>query len=247
MNQRIPVIASSAGRRLLLALAAVLVLLPTAAALARDRAQQLLVDACRDEKVDGTYTQADYRKALAELPADVDQYTSCRDVLNQARLAALRESAGGSKGRSGGRRGAGGGAGGGGGGASSGGSGSAGAGGTRAAAAPGAGGGGSSAPTGAPSTGAATVAPATATPGVAAEPVTTATPSERRAVVHATSAGGRPARLGGEVLRPSASGPSNGANHLPTSVIVLLVALAACALVAGGQTAYGRVHARRAR
>jgi hypothetical protein len=76
-------------RRLLTATLLLLLMLPAAAALAADNPQDLLVDACRDEKVDGTYSQRTYRRALDQLPADSDQYTACRDVINRARLAAL--------------------------------------------------------------------------------------------------------------------------------------------------------------
>jgi len=77
-------------RRLLTATFLLLLLLPAAHALAADNASDLLVDACRDEKVDGTYSQRTYKRALDELPADSDQYTACRDVIERARLAALR-------------------------------------------------------------------------------------------------------------------------------------------------------------
>src|SRR4051812_6150645 len=77
-------------RRLLTATFLLLLLLPAAHALAADNASDLLVDACRDEKVDGAYSQRTYKRALDELPADSDQYTACRDVIERARLAALR-------------------------------------------------------------------------------------------------------------------------------------------------------------
>src|SRR4051812_48213048 len=92
-------------RRLLTATLLLLLLLPAAHALAADTPSDLLVDACRDEKVDGTYSQRTYRRALDQLPADSDQYTACRDVINRARLAALnnhsRASAGGNGGSTG--------------------------------------------------------------------------------------------------------------------------------------------------
>src|SRR4051812_18035686 len=81
-------------RRLVIATFLLLLLLPAAAALAGDNANDLLIDACRDEKVDGTYSQRTYTKALGELPADSDQYTACRDVINRARLAALNNRGG---------------------------------------------------------------------------------------------------------------------------------------------------------
>ena len=72
-------------RRLLTATFLLLLLLPAAHALAADNPSDLLVDACRDEKVDGTYSQRTFRRALDQLPADSDQYTACRDVINRAR------------------------------------------------------------------------------------------------------------------------------------------------------------------
>jgi hypothetical protein len=76
-------------RRVLTATLLLCLLLPAARALAADNASDLLVDACRDEKVDGTYSQRTYKRALGQIPADSDQYTACRDVINRARLAAL--------------------------------------------------------------------------------------------------------------------------------------------------------------
>jgi hypothetical protein len=90
-------------RRLLLATLLPLALLPTAGAFAADRPQDLLVDACRDEKVDGTYSQRTYRRALDQLPADSDQYTACREVIERARLAALTNRSSGGGGESSGR------------------------------------------------------------------------------------------------------------------------------------------------
>jgi hypothetical protein len=78
-------------RRLLTATLLLLLLLPAAHALAGDNASDLLIDACRDEHVDGTYSQATYRRALQDLPADSDQYTACRDVIERARIAALQK------------------------------------------------------------------------------------------------------------------------------------------------------------
>src|SRR4051812_15592003 len=61
-------------RRLLIATFVLLMLLPAVTALAGDNAHDLLIDACRDENVDGTYSQATYKRALGQLPADSDQY-----------------------------------------------------------------------------------------------------------------------------------------------------------------------------
>jgi hypothetical protein len=105
-------------RRLLTALL-ILCLAAPATAGAEGGVTKLLRDACSDEHIDGTYTQAEYKKALDALAADSDEYTACRDVLQRGRLAAL-----GGKHRSGNS--GGGGAPSGGGGGTAGGSGSAG-------------------------------------------------------------------------------------------------------------------------
>ena len=76
-------------RRLLIATLLVLMALPAAAS-AADSPSDLLIDACRDEHVDGTYSQNTYRRALDQLPADSDEYTACREVIERARLAALK-------------------------------------------------------------------------------------------------------------------------------------------------------------
>ncbi|HEX7300674.1 MAG TPA: hypothetical protein VF257_16870 [Solirubrobacteraceae bacterium] len=75
-------------RRLLTALTIVCLVAP-AGARADSGATKLLIDACRDEHIDGTYTQAQYKKALEQIPSDSDEYSACRDVLERGRLAAL--------------------------------------------------------------------------------------------------------------------------------------------------------------
>ena len=75
-------------RRLLTALIIACLAAPAAAA-ADSGATKLVIDACRDEHIDGTYTQAQYKKALEQIPSDSDEYTACRDVLERGRLAAL--------------------------------------------------------------------------------------------------------------------------------------------------------------
>ena len=75
-------------RRLLTALLIACLAAP-AAAQADGGATKLVIDACRDEHIDGTYTQAEYKKALEQIPSDSDEYTACRDVLERGRLAAL--------------------------------------------------------------------------------------------------------------------------------------------------------------
>ena len=75
-------------RRLLTALAIACLAAPAAAS-ADSGVNKLLSDACNDEHIDGHYTQAQYKKALEQLPTDADEYTACRDVLQRGRLAAL--------------------------------------------------------------------------------------------------------------------------------------------------------------
>jgi len=63
---------------------------------------QDVIDDCSDnEQIDGDYSQGDYNQALDELPADIDGYSPCRDVITRAR----DDAAGGGGGRSGGRSG----------------------------------------------------------------------------------------------------------------------------------------------
>jgi hypothetical protein len=77
-----------AMRRLLTALM-ILCLAAPATAGAQGGVTKLLRDACGDEHIEGTYTQAEYKKALDQLPTDSDEYTGCREVLQRGRLAAL--------------------------------------------------------------------------------------------------------------------------------------------------------------
>jgi len=73
-----------AMRLLLLALAIVAVLAPAADAASRN---QIIRDCADDGRLDGDYTAAELRDARNNLPADVDEYTDCRDVLRRAELA----------------------------------------------------------------------------------------------------------------------------------------------------------------
>src|SRR4051795_13717887 len=41
------------------------------------------------------YSQRDYRQALSELPADVDEYGNCRDVIHNAQVAGASNRGGG--------------------------------------------------------------------------------------------------------------------------------------------------------
>jgi hypothetical protein len=211
-------------RRLLLTALTILCLVAPAAAGADSGVNKLLRDACRDEHIDGTYTQAQYKEALDQLPTDSDEYTGCREVLQRGRLAALgarkrRSSAtgaatgGGSSGSSG----------------SSGATGSAGSSGSGAA---GSGGdSGSSGSSGAPK----------------ADPLASATPKQRKALAQA----GKTAKavdVGGQLVQPSALGLgdlSASGRDVPTPLIALVCLLAVSALGVGGWWLWSRVLARR--
>ena len=203
-------------RRLLTATLLLLLLLPAARAVAGDNPSDLLVDACRDEKVDGTYSQKTYRRALDQLPADSDQYTACRDVINRARLAALnsRRSSSGNGGGSGQGGSSGGGSGGGGGnsGAGSGASRSSGSGGATKNAAP-------------------------------APPTPAEQQAVRKAITtgaNPVNVGGQLVQPG------AVGALASDDRRIPTSLLALLVALAVCALAAIGAVGWHRVLARRA-
>lgn len=46
-----------------------------------------VIQDCNDDRVlSKTYTQAEYKEALANLPGDVDEYSDCRDIIKRARL-----------------------------------------------------------------------------------------------------------------------------------------------------------------
>src|SRR5262249_15322693 len=106
-------------RTIFLALLATLMLLAPAAAHAAG--PTTIIKDCEDDGVlEGHYTTAELRNARAHLPADVDEYSDCSDVLSRAIAASTSSD---SKSSGGGNGGGGGGGGGGTSGGSSGGSG----------------------------------------------------------------------------------------------------------------------------
>jgi len=50
--------------------------------------QGVIQDCAKDGKLDHQYSLSDLKKAEQQLPTDVDEYTNCRDVINQAEVAA---------------------------------------------------------------------------------------------------------------------------------------------------------------
>ena len=86
-------------RLLLVLLLALLVAAPAASAGTR---QDIISDCYDDGKLDGNYTPSQIRDARNNLPADVDQYSDCRDVLARALGGSGDKALGGGSGGSGG-------------------------------------------------------------------------------------------------------------------------------------------------
>ena len=62
-----------------------LVVLAVVPAAASASGQDVINDCSDNEQIDGDYSQGDYNQALDELPADIDGYSPCRDVITRAR------------------------------------------------------------------------------------------------------------------------------------------------------------------
>ena len=50
--------------------------------------QGVIVDCAKDGNLDHHYSLSDLKQAEKDLPSDVDEYTNCRDVINQAEVQA---------------------------------------------------------------------------------------------------------------------------------------------------------------
>jgi len=75
-----------------IAFATVLALLACgSSALASGR--DVINDCTDDEVLSKTYTQKEYRDALAKLPADADQYGNCRDIIARAQEGTVKKGA----------------------------------------------------------------------------------------------------------------------------------------------------------
>src|SRR5919201_2839030 len=68
---------------ILVVAATVLLVLP---AIATASPVQVIRDCAKDGKLDQHYSLSDLKKAEKKLPTDVDEYTNCRDVINQAEV-----------------------------------------------------------------------------------------------------------------------------------------------------------------
>jgi hypothetical protein len=176
--------------RLLLVM--VLTLLVAAPAAHAGTRADIVADCFDDGKLDGNYTASQIRDARNNLPADVDQYSDCRDVLARALGGSGRNKVG------------------------------------AGAGAGGAGGGGASDGGG----------------GASGEPLTPNGPDEQRALESAVAKGGsKPVQVGDGTLVPGASAAAR--NHLPPSVLAVLILLGAAALASTAPYVRRRVRARR--
>lgn len=79
---------------LLVLLAALVALAVTAQPAQAARGDQVIDDCAEDGVLDGDYSDADLREALRDIPADIDEYTECREVIERARRALRRNSNG---------------------------------------------------------------------------------------------------------------------------------------------------------
>lgn len=76
-------------RRSVLSLLVLLSLAAPAGAMA-SAGSEAIIGECANERLSKTYTQQEYRQALADLPADLREYTACYDVILAAQRAAAR-------------------------------------------------------------------------------------------------------------------------------------------------------------
>lgn len=187
-------------------------------ALAQASGSAVIKDCTFDGTINGTYSTKDYADALAHLPADVDEYSDCRDQIRRAQLSA-------------GRKGKGSHAGGGGGGVAGTGTG----GGTT-------GGGGA---TGGGATGDGDTG--TGSTSGTHDPLATATPQQLASFKKAVETGDAPVKLDGRPVDPSALGGADhqGLTDLPTPLLIMLALLAVGGFGAAGFGTRRLVHGRR--
>lgn len=94
------------GMRTLLITLATLLAFAAAGAPAHASGRDVIDDCTDDEVLSKSYSQKEYKDALAKLPADADQYGNCRDIIARAQDGAATKgatkSSGGGAGASGG-------------------------------------------------------------------------------------------------------------------------------------------------
>lgn len=64
----------------------VVMLLLVLPATAMASGETVLKDCADDEALSRTYSQAEYKQALANIPADLDEYSDCRSIIRAAQL-----------------------------------------------------------------------------------------------------------------------------------------------------------------
>ena len=203
--------------RIATALALLLALLAMPALAQASKGGERVQTDCSDGTLSGHYSQKDLADALATMPADLDEYSDCRDQIRRAQLGGGSTSSGG-------------------------GSGSGGGGGTTGGGTTGGGttGGGAATGGGNGDTG-------TADTGPAADPLASATDAERASFQKAVADGNAPVKLDGRPIYPGNLGASktNGLSDLPTPLLAILALLALGGLGAAGLGTRRLVHGRR--
>jgi hypothetical protein len=81
--------------RIVSALALALSLLVLLAAAASADTGAKIIERCTHGQSLGGFSQKDYRRALAELPTEVEEYSDCGNLIRRAQLAALNGNGGG--------------------------------------------------------------------------------------------------------------------------------------------------------
>lgn len=81
--------------RIVSALALALSLLVLLAATASADTGAKIIERCTHGQSLGGFSQKDYRRALAELPTEVEEYSDCGNLIRRAQLAALNGNGGG--------------------------------------------------------------------------------------------------------------------------------------------------------
>ncbi len=202
-----------------------LVVLAVVPAAASASGQEVINDCSDNEQIDGDYSQGDYNQALDELPADIDGYSPCRDVITRARDDAAAGGGGDRSGPRGGLAASGGNAG-----ADFGGLGGSFFGGSDSAALPGT-------PGGPPSTGDTLENALADVPEI-----------ERELLEQARGGGDTGSVLDGAAVRPEVAGRAPdlaSISTLPTPVLVLLVLVAGALCALSGTLVRRRVRTHR--
>ena len=93
---------ASVSKKLLLVTVLMLLVAVPATAHAAGTREKIVADCYDDGKLDGNYSPSEIRDARNNLPADIDQYSDCRDVLARALGGSGDKAVGGGSGGSGG-------------------------------------------------------------------------------------------------------------------------------------------------